>query len=1544
MLKIQSWRGIGLLFMVGLGVCLLGGNALAAPVSNVVLSDVDTTGFGLDGRDFTATWARSSTAPTGYINTQIFIVTSGINLVTTTLFSTGCNGAACMPLGFTNQFNQTTNTMMQSMQKDSASANLSTTTQYVAWVYTVAAEVSLVSSSPASTTFDFVADVSAPSIDHSPVHGAAPSLAAVINAFVNDDQTTQADFGTPTGNVYFKLFYSTSTWSPSLMVTSAPVAGSELFQFTVPTSSIPAPSSSFRYYLMTSDATGNVKLFCANPSAATSTDCQTSPFVVNIGETGLRTMSGTVSFNNFSGTTTPLVGVKVFAGGYSKAAVTTDADGNYTITGLPNYDAFDITATKVAYCKNSRFETIGSANKTGINLNLNPGSCFFAPPSGGGGGGGGLPMVMFSGPPDGMQGVPLNMGLRMGINQTMDASTINDADATNAGSNVYLTTDDGTTKIAGAVTFCANNTSPGCTSLFSMDTNAILFTPTGALSSSTFYTLVVTEGVKNTGGQSISGNRAGGGHKISFTTSGGTLDMGSFGTSGQFMPPYVKSMVPAPGITAAPNTGIVVEFNQAMSTASMTNTNIKLFNITNGANTEVTSGLTVALDSTESRFVTISHSALSAGTYEVRVLGAAANASGISMRPPGDAAAIAFRSAFPVAGSSDATAPTIYPMLANNATGVAVNNIFQFGFNEQLSFSTINTTNITLYRGATAASVSLQYDPGSNNVSVVPGSVLAPSTVYTLTLGSGVTDLAGIPLATSTYTYTTGAGDSVAPAFKEVRCDDYTCKVSFTEPMNHDAQVDSNFASSTLNHLRFALTQGGPDKIVTSTSLTYDALDNSVSAAGVGLTFGGANFSLVISGLTDMSGNILPNTTVGGPVEDSKLTFGSFGDGGMFAPPSSDLMGGGGIGGGVFTPMGFGSFTADQFSFGQADMAFPFNPSAGADSNVFQIKFNPGVVVANTDKIVLTFPAGTVATNAAADTFSPFTSDYNGGGAGTVTGVVTVDSATQVTIALTVAAGTPGTSDNYTIDLKKIVNPTIPKGPNTGGYTVGLKLTNAAGTTVKASKTSMPYFIMAGGTNTLTVSVVAGVNTSTPTSGANGNVFLHGGGPGGPMDKSLTLTNGEISAVDGTSATSTVFSNLNDGCYFLGTDPSATLGGVDYFGQMSPEPVCLSGGQAVAKYLLFTPSSAGDGSATVTIKFAGIADFGGRDIDIFAGGPGKFVVKTLSAVGVPSGSGYTVKLPANGNWFMGVGPSMPKGASSAMPSALPGVPPASIGLVVSGLPTTPAVGVGFNVPPGVSFNDSTDTVTFTFATADKVVTGTVKDGSGNGLANMNVFLHRQGFGTPVAGTTNASGTFSLSVSDFGNYQIGVTKDGLPPVFKQIEVRNESGTKIYMDGKLQTSVDLVVKKASYTISGKVLDSSSNGIASAPVFAVDGNGNSVFGQSSSDGSYSLYVDNGVWKVQSQMPPGKSDTCGSFSTTVTVSGSSQSSQNISPSVASCNTLTGTVSVGGAGLANAPLFIEEWNAGSNSPVNGGMKKQATTDSSGAYSVKLAPGTYRLG
>ncbi|MBI5817022.1 MAG: S-layer homology domain-containing protein [Candidatus Yonathbacteria bacterium] len=1556
--------------------------ASAADITAVAMVDSDSTGFGIDGRDFSISWTPG-TQPAGFTDNRIYILPSTITPTVNNISVTGGSSACapnlvCISMFSAVTYSQNSVALPQSTLKDSNSTNFSAGTSYKAWIYTNATTPSLVGTSGTmSPVSDVPTDTASPIIQHYAVMKMATGVNALIYAQLTDDQTTAAQFNDvsdiATNQEIIQLKYGANVASARTSLNGVRVEGN-LFSFTIPSADVPAAGQSLQYYIAAKDRAGNSRFFCASPSATTEANCQASPFTVTSEAAGSRTVSGTTK-KLLDGTLTAEAGVKVYTS-YGMAAVTSDGSGNYTISGLPNNNAFDIIPYKAGLCGNNRFETIFAANLTGIDLTLNNNDCTFGPPAGGGGGGTTSatgPHRVFSGPPDNSMSAPLNQPIRVGFDQALDASTVNDTDASNTASNVYLTSD-GTTKIAGSVVYCANSSAAGCSSLPSMDANVIVFTPSAALTANTSYTLVITSAVANSTGQSVTGKLSGGGDSVTFMTGGGTLSgatvAANFGTAG-YAPPFVTSVTPGPGISVTPGTKFTVNFNQAMDSSSINTTNVVL---SNSSGSPVTTS--VSLDSNTKQIATITPSAnLDTGEYKLKVLGGAKSLSGITMRPVANAADSAFETTIKVAGTADATAPTIFPSLASGATGVPVGDALVFGFNETIDPSTVSNTNVVLRRnGTTDVGITTVYQLSNNNLYVVPNDALAPSTSYTVTFNaSGVKDLSGNSVAATSYTYTTGNVDTTAPKLNasKTKCDNVTCSVVFSELMNSKKNVDgvTPYAGSVINPANMSVTvstDGGTtfgSNVITTQVGTWDPVSNSVTftfATSIG-TPGSVVKVTVGAGAKDMSGNAIVTTSSAnifqGKLADNAATGGMLNSSGaMFGPPT---IGGGGTMGASVTKaeMAGGGFTAAQFAMGQTNQAYPFNMMAGKDVNVFQTRFSPGTALQNGDFVIITFPSGTSVTNAVPDDQSPFKADFNMGGPGTITFDATYDSDgvavdtanNTVTIKLTVT-GTPTANDNVTIDLRKITNPSIPKGPDTGGYTVSAQILRGA-TVLKDITNFMPYFIQQAGSRSITINIYAGSQAS-PTSGANGNVFLHGGGPSGPMDKTVTLTNGIITAVDGTSASSIAYTGLNDGCYYLGTDPFVTLGGNDYYGQMQPEPVCVNSTTASAtkNIVLGSATTAGGAAVAVTVKFAGIATFNGADVDIFAGGPGKFVVKTLSALGAPDAAGYALKLNQNGHWFIGARPTMNKTttggpmamtASMTKTSAIQFQPPVDI--VISGIGGTTAVALGPNVPPGVSFDSATNTLTFTYATADKPITGTVNDGT-TGLANVNVFVHRQGFGAPSMTQTDSTGAFTVNVAEYGEYEIGVMKDGLPPFMSSIGVHSDGN---YFKGKLISGGNplvISIKKGAYTISGKVLDASNNAIPYAPIFAKDANGNIVNGQSGSDGSYSVFVDNGTWTVKSMLPPSKTDLCGTLSVTVIVSGENKSSQNITPSTSTCYTLGGTVTVNATALANVPVQIQEWDTTNNRPADGGFMRPTSTNSSGVYTSKV-PGnkTYKV-
>ena len=194
---------------------------VAYAVSAVLGADSDTTGAGVDGRDFSVSWTPG-TQPSGYAETKIYILPSPFNNVSTTTPSsvnTGCSNkpqGVCTALGFFNQFAQSSFVIPQFQTQDSDGTNFAAG-NYKACVYVQATTPTLDCSNAFTVTSDTVADAMPPFVNHMPVHTAFASTQAVINAMIFDDQTTAAQFANTGdgGTEYFKLYYATSTWKDS---------------------------------------------------------------------------------------------------------------------------------------------------------------------------------------------------------------------------------------------------------------------------------------------------------------------------------------------------------------------------------------------------------------------------------------------------------------------------------------------------------------------------------------------------------------------------------------------------------------------------------------------------------------------------------------------------------------------------------------------------------------------------------------------------------------------------------------------------------------------------------------------------------------------------------------------------------------------------------------------------------------------------------------------------------------------------------------------------------------------------------------------------------------------------------------------------------------------------------------------------------------------------------------------------------------------------------------------------------------------------------
>jgi uncharacterized protein YkwD len=106
----------------------------------------------------------------------------------------------------------------------------------------------------------------------------------------------------------------------------------------------------------------------------------------------------------------------------------------------------------------------------------------------------------------------------------------------------------------------------------------------------------------------------------------------------------------------------------------------------------------------------------------------------------------------------DTTAPTIVTRSPQaDATDVSITTTITVDFDEPLLDSLIDDQSLLLSLDSSQLSGSVSYDTQNNRLSFAPDNALSAATIYTVTLGSNLQDLAGNPAASTSWHFTTGS-------------------------------------------------------------------------------------------------------------------------------------------------------------------------------------------------------------------------------------------------------------------------------------------------------------------------------------------------------------------------------------------------------------------------------------------------------------------------------------------------------------------------------------------------------------------------------------------------------------------------------------------------------------------------------------------------------------------------------------------------------------------------------------------------------------------
>ncbi|MBI5091860.1 MAG: Ig-like domain-containing protein [Candidatus Hydrogenedentes bacterium] len=330
--------------------------------------------------------------------------------------------------------------------------------------------------------------------------------------------------------------------------------------------------------------------------------------------------------------------------------------------------------------------------------------------------------------------------------------------------------------------------------------------------------------------------------------------------------PTVSSTDPASGAIGVPvNRNLAVTFSEAMNPATITPTTFTLTQGTTPVPGTVTySGVTAifnptnTLESNTQYTATITTGAqaqrrMCKGDEGIALFLVGFLLAGHASQARADSAlAENFVWTFTTGESTDTTAPAVSSTdPANGATGVPPGRNLSATFSKAMNPLTITTATFTLRHGTTPVAGTVSY-AGITAVFNPTGS-LPSSTLYTATITSGATDLAGNALASDhVWTFTTGASaDTTAPT------------VSSTNPVNGAIGVPVNMKIAaafseamdplTISTATFTVMQGTTRVAGT---VTYAGVTAIFTPTG-GLASGTQYTARITSAAEDLAGNAL---------------------------------------------------------------------------------------------------------------------------------------------------------------------------------------------------------------------------------------------------------------------------------------------------------------------------------------------------------------------------------------------------------------------------------------------------------------------------------------------------------------------------------------------------------------------------------------------------------------------------------------------------------------------------------------------------------------
>ena len=458
------------------------------------------------------------------------------------------------------------------------------------------------------------------------------------------------------------------------------------------------------------------------------------------------------------------------------------------------------------------------------------------------------PAVISTSPTAGATGVPISQPpLSATFSQAINCATVT--------LSTFTVTGPGATPVAGTIA-CSGSTA--------------VFTASSNFAINTFYTATVTTGVTSVTGATLAAN-----YVWSFKTGAAPIII-----------PTVISTYPANNATGVPiSRKMTAAFNGAMDPATIT---AATFTLTGPGAVAVSGAVSYVATGSIATFAPAAPLA-ALTVYVATITTGAKDLTGTPL-------ASNYSWTFTTGAAPDTTKPTISSTISlDGATGVPINQAVTATFSEPMDPATINSTTFTLAGpGGTPVAGVVAYAAVANTATFTPNANLDPNTLYTATVTTDATDLAGNPLGPglvpNPWTFTTAAtADTTAPTIISTNPIDAAADV----PIN--ATVNATFSEAmdplTITTATFQLE--GPGAVAIPGTVTYDPINLIATFTPTSNLAANATYMATITtGATDLAGNplgagVAPNpwtfTTAAAvlPAVDlgTASTFGTFGGG-----------------------------------------------------------------------------------------------------------------------------------------------------------------------------------------------------------------------------------------------------------------------------------------------------------------------------------------------------------------------------------------------------------------------------------------------------------------------------------------------------------------------------------------------------------------------------------------------------------------------------------------------------------------------------------------